>query len=74
MLELFIEMTDHVFWEGYAEELSRENPAVFRARLKQFIESYEQNPASPHHTQSYFIRIIQKNYSQDKMSTAGMQG
>lgn len=62
MLELFVEMTNQVFWEGYAQQLSIENPAVFRFRFKQFIDSYDQGQTSGSNTQSYFVKIIKKNY------------
>ena len=40
MLELFIELTDQVFWEGYAEQLAAENPVVFQWELNEFINDY----------------------------------
>lgn len=40
MLELFIELTDQIFWEGYAEQLSRESPAIFQYELKDFLDNY----------------------------------
>jgi hypothetical protein len=42
MLELFIELTNQLFWEGYAVELSKENPAAFQKELAEFINSYHQ--------------------------------
>jgi len=33
MLEIFIELTNQIFWPGYAETLAKENPAVFQMEL-----------------------------------------
>jgi hypothetical protein len=73
MLALFIEMTDQVFWEGYAQQLSKDNPEIFRARLKKFVSWYEQGQASPKDTQDHFIRIIQNNYCKNNESMAVAQ-
>ena len=43
MIELFIELTDQIFWEGYAEQLAGENPAVFQQGLNEFMDSYNSN-------------------------------
>ncbi|MFD0792020.1 hypothetical protein ACFQZX_00245 [Mucilaginibacter litoreus] len=40
MLELFIELTDQLFWEGYAEQLAREQPLLYRYELAEFIHSF----------------------------------
>jgi hypothetical protein len=40
MLELFIELTNQIFWEGYAEQLATDNPAVFQMELAEFAKSY----------------------------------
>jgi hypothetical protein len=40
MLELFIELTDQIFWEGYAQQLSRERPETFQQELREFMDSY----------------------------------
>ncbi len=40
MLELFIELTNQIFWEGYAQQLAFENPADFQIELTGFINSY----------------------------------
>ena len=37
MLELFIELTNQIFREGYAEELAKNNPALFQAEYNEFI-------------------------------------
>jgi len=40
MYELFIEVTDQLFWEGYAEQLAKDNPAQFQMELAEFINLY----------------------------------
>ncbi|HTD98367.1 MAG TPA: hypothetical protein VK668_03740 [Mucilaginibacter sp.] len=40
MIQLFIELTNQIFWEGYAEELAKNNPALFRLELAEFVNSY----------------------------------
>lgn len=40
MYQLFIELTNQIFWEGYAEQLATDNPAAFNIELADFINSY----------------------------------
>jgi len=40
MLQLFIELTNQIFWEGYAEQLAKDNPAVFQRELADFVDCY----------------------------------
>ena len=40
MIQLFIELTNQIFWEGYAEELAKNNPVLFRLELAEFVNSY----------------------------------
>ncbi len=40
MLELFIELTNQIFWDGYAQQLANENPTVFNSELNDFINNY----------------------------------
>jgi len=40
MLQLFIELTNQIFWEGYAEQLAQNNPAVFQLELAEFVNCY----------------------------------
>jgi hypothetical protein len=40
MLELFIELTNQIFWDGYAQQLAREKPAKYQYELAEFINSY----------------------------------
>ena len=42
MLELFIELTNQLFWEGYAQQLATESPANFQQELNEFMDSYNQ--------------------------------
>jgi hypothetical protein len=41
MYELFIEFMNQLFWEGYAEQLAQDNPAVFQFELNEFINTYQ---------------------------------
>lgn len=36
MIEIFIEVTDQNFWQGYTEQLSGENPERFLIELNDF--------------------------------------
>ena len=40
MYEQFIELTNQIFWEGYAENLANEIPARFQMELSDFINTY----------------------------------
>jgi hypothetical protein len=40
ILEIFIELTNQIFWEGYAEQLAKDNPAAFQTELAEFMNSY----------------------------------
>lgn len=44
MLELFIELTNQIFWEGYAEQLAKDNPVTFQTEFTEFINSYNSQP------------------------------
>jgi hypothetical protein len=41
MYEQFIELTNQIFWEGYAEQLAQENPVRFQWELKDFLNTYQ---------------------------------
>jgi hypothetical protein len=41
MYEQFIELTNQIFWEGYAETLAKENPARFQIELSDFMNTYQ---------------------------------
>jgi hypothetical protein len=41
MYEQFIELTNQIFWEGYAEQLAQENPVRFQFELNDFINTYQ---------------------------------
>lgn len=42
MYELFIELLNQIFWEGYAEQLAQTNPAAFQMEYAEFLNSYNQ--------------------------------
>jgi hypothetical protein len=41
MYEQFIELTNQIFWEGYAEQLAQENPIRFQLELNDFLNTYQ---------------------------------
>ena len=41
MYEQFIELTNQIFWEGYAEQLAIENPARFQFEFNDFLNTYQ---------------------------------
>ncbi len=41
MYELFIELLNQVFWEGYAEQLAQDNPAAFQLEYTEFLDAYK---------------------------------
>ena len=41
MYELFIEFTNQLFWDGYAEQLAQENPALFQFEYNEFLNAYQ---------------------------------
>jgi hypothetical protein len=41
MYEQFIELTDQLFWEGYAEQLAKGNPARFQMEFNDFLNIYQ---------------------------------
>ena len=40
MYELFIELMNQIFWEGYAEQLAKDNPAEFQFEYNEFLNTY----------------------------------
>lgn len=40
MYELFVELTDQLFYEGYAEQLAKENPQAFQIEFNDFLNNY----------------------------------
>jgi hypothetical protein len=40
MYDLFIELTDQLFWKGYAERLAKDNPAAFQFEYNDFLNTY----------------------------------
>jgi len=41
MYEQFIELTNQIFWEGYAEQLTKECPARFQFEYNEFMNAYQ---------------------------------
>jgi len=41
MIELFINLTDQLYWGGYARQLANDDTARFRAELKEFLDTYQ---------------------------------
>jgi hypothetical protein len=41
MYEQFIELTNQIFWEGYAEALAKENPQAFQFEFNDFLNTYQ---------------------------------
>jgi len=40
MYETFIEFLNQIYWDGYAEQLARENPEAFRIEYTEFFNAY----------------------------------
>jgi hypothetical protein len=40
MLELFIELTNQIYWHGYAQELAKGNPEIFQFEFNDFLNNY----------------------------------
>ena len=40
MYELFIELTNQIFWDGYAEQMAQDNPAEFQFQFNEFLNAY----------------------------------
>jgi len=40
MIELFVEFTDGIYYEGYAEHLAKDDPEKFNFELNEFLENY----------------------------------
>jgi hypothetical protein len=41
MIELFIELTNQIFWPGYAQDLATADPALFQFEYNEFLNAYE---------------------------------
>ena len=39
-IENYIELTNQIFWDGYAEQLAKDNPAAFNRELREFENLY----------------------------------
>lgn len=40
MYELFIELTDELFWPGYAQQLAQDDPRKFKLEYEDFLRIY----------------------------------
>lgn len=52
-IEIFIELTNQIYWEGYAEQLAKDNPAVFRRELREFENLYNSTDDVRHNLSAY---------------------
>jgi uncharacterized short protein YbdD (DUF466 family) len=41
MYEAFIEFLNQIYWEGYAEQLAKENPEAFQMEYTEFFTNYQ---------------------------------
>ena len=41
MIEVFIEVTDQIYWEGYAAHLSEQEPERFLIEFNEFLKHYK---------------------------------
>lgn len=48
-MEIFIELTNQIFWEGYAETLAKDNPAQLVQELTEFENLYHSDNHVRHH-------------------------
>jgi hypothetical protein len=39
-IENYIELTNQIFWDGYAEQLAKDDPAAFITELREFENLY----------------------------------
>lgn len=39
-IEIFIDLMDSLFWEGYTKQLSADNPAKFNFEYNEFLNNY----------------------------------
>jgi len=40
MVEIFIELTNQIYWGGYAQQLAKDNPALFQFEFNEFLNNY----------------------------------
>jgi len=40
MLEIFIELTNQIYWVGYAQELAKSDPQAFQFEFNDFLNNY----------------------------------
>jgi hypothetical protein len=41
MLEIFIELTNQIFWIGYAQQLAKDDPQAFQTEFNDFLNTYK---------------------------------
>jgi hypothetical protein len=41
MIEVFIELTDQIFWQGYTAQMAESDPQRFQAELNEFLTLYK---------------------------------
>ena len=52
-IETFIELTNQIFWEGYAEQLAKDSPEAFNRELQEFENLYNSDNHVRHHLFAY---------------------
>ena len=40
MLDAFIDLMDGIFWEGYTQQLAKDNPALFNYEYQEFLNAH----------------------------------
>ena len=41
MIDLFVELTDQIYYEGYAEQLTLDDPEKFDFELNEFLNNFD---------------------------------
>jgi len=41
MIEVFIELTDQIFWQGYAAQMAEIDPQRFQTEFNEFLTLYK---------------------------------
>jgi hypothetical protein len=44
MIQLFTELTDQIYWVGYAQELAKSDPVLFQFEFNEFVNAYNSQP------------------------------
>lgn len=40
MLEAFVDLMDNLFWDGYADQLAKENPELYAFEYNEFVNTH----------------------------------